>query len=135
MAANRPPITLLSTTTGQPTVNCAMCRRTVRAPFEPAYCPYHRDRADPQSGWAFIDRDEARLINIMREMGWTVDALHDAIELRESESRPISPTPTVESLISQTSSIRLDTRLDLSELDTSSVAMAVDPPSPGTPTE
>ncbi|GMF65421.1 unnamed protein product [Phytophthora lilii] len=134
---DKPPITLLSTTTGCPTVRCDKCNRPVRAQFEPAYCPYHRDRADPQSGWAFISRDEARLLNIMRENGWTEEALRDAIDLhaQETESRPASPTPSISSISDRTGSLRLDEPLDLSELSSSSSGMAVDLPSPGTPTD
>ncbi|GMF35877.1 unnamed protein product [Phytophthora lilii] len=134
----KPPITLLSTTTGCRTVRCNKCNRPVRAQFEPAYCPYHRDRADPQSGWAFISRDEARLLNVLRETGWTEDALRDALDLQEEESSssstPVSPTPTINSLSDRAGSLSLDSPLELSELDSSSSNMAVDLPSSGTPT-
>ncbi|KAE9342986.1 hypothetical protein PF008_g9898 [Phytophthora fragariae] len=135
---NKPPITLLSTLASVPTVRCSFddpkgCKRPIRATHSPVLCAFHRDRADPEDGWAFISREEARLLNILRDKGWTDDALQDVMSLA-TESRPASPTSSIASLSERADSLRIDAPLSMSDLSCDSM-MAVDLPMPGTPTE
>jgi hypothetical protein len=131
----KPPITLLSTTDDVPTVRCGYtekrCRRRFKATYEPALCAFHRDRADPQDGWAFISRKEARLLNILRERGWTDGALQDVLSLNTESPLSVSPASSMSSLNDRAASLTLDIPLSLIDLDDS----GADLPSPGTPTE
>ncbi|KAF1774353.1 hypothetical protein GQ600_19738 [Phytophthora cactorum] len=51
----------------------------VRATFCPAYCHYHGNNQEPHAGWAYIAREEARLLSIARRNLLTQDAVEEMI--------------------------------------------------------
>jgi hypothetical protein len=57
-----------------PTTPCTDCGVAVRGAFQPIYCYIHRNNQEPVSGWAFCHRDEIKLLNLLRNYGWTYDA-------------------------------------------------------------
>jgi hypothetical protein len=51
---------------------CSMpsCDERVRGDFPPIFCHHHRNNQEPISGFAYLHRDEARILNITRRHGW-----------------------------------------------------------------
>jgi hypothetical protein len=73
-----------------PTVQCPgrhpASPKNIKATFPPAYCHWHGNNQDPHAGWAYITRDEARLLTIARRHDWSQDCL-DELMARDLEAQ------------------------------------------------
>jgi hypothetical protein len=99
-----PPCRLYTNLTRLPTQQCGgnhpSSPRSVRAEFAPAYCHHHGNNADPTVGWAYLTRDEATMLTILRQRLWFDEALSE-LRARDLEvgiqSVEIADTPSDDS--------------------------------------
>ncbi|GMF35594.1 unnamed protein product [Phytophthora lilii] len=87
---SRIPVALHLSTLRVPAVKCEQCKNTSRALFGPVYCHVHCNPNDPDQGWAYITREEAQLLTILRTRDWTSDALQDLLETVSNTARSYS---------------------------------------------
>ncbi|KAG6609602.1 uncharacterized protein IUM83_00988 [Phytophthora cinnamomi] len=85
-----PLVQLYLNTNQRPTVQCPgnhqRSPRNVKATFPPAFCWTHANNQDSTAGWAYIKRDEAAMLTILRERGWFEDA-YDELRACDLEDR------------------------------------------------
>jgi hypothetical protein len=66
-----------------PTVQCPgrhpASPKRVKAAFPPAFCHHHSNNRDPEAGWGYLTREEARLLSIARAHDWPRDCLDELI--------------------------------------------------------
>jgi hypothetical protein len=78
-----PPVELYTNLMHLPTVQCPgrhpASPKRIKAAFPPAYCHLHGNNRDPEAGWAYLIRGEARLLSIARLHGWTAECLDELI--------------------------------------------------------
>ncbi|GMF36407.1 unnamed protein product [Phytophthora lilii] len=133
---SRIPVDLYLSTLKVAAVKCEQCKNTSRALFGSVYCHFHCNPSDPDQGWAYITREEAQVLTILRTRDWTSDALQDLLETVSNTARSYSnanvaplqrSAPTerggaedVEDLTEKTDRIHLDEELRIEDLADSS---------------
>jgi hypothetical protein len=78
-----PPVDLYTNLLYLPTVQCPgrhpASPKRVKAAFPPAFCHHHGNNRDPEAGWGYLTREEARLLTIARAHDWTRDCLYELV--------------------------------------------------------
>ena len=93
MNDNIPQVILLTASLKVPTLKCHRCKRREKAGYQPFLCVKHRNEDDPEDGWGYISRNEARMLNILRIRGWTDDAFEE-VRAINTETPPSTHSST-----------------------------------------